>query len=43
LIELFKELNLYVNGAAIQASPNSGIPESGPPIELYIVFIYSCM
>jgi len=25
------EAYLYVKGAAIQASPNSGIPESGPP------------
>lgn len=32
LIVLFNELNLYVKGAAIQASPSSGIPESGPPI-----------
>jgi hypothetical protein len=38
---LLNEENLKVKGAAIQASPSSGIPESGPPADAYIAFMYS--
>jgi len=40
-MELLRDENLNVKGAAIQASPNSGMPESGPPPAAYICFMYS--